>query len=261
MTDESFVRAYFERINYHGSTDVSVKTLHDLHAAHTLNIPFENLDVYLGRPILLDQDSLYEKIIVNKRGGDCFEMNGLFSLVLKTLGFKVTDLLARGTRDGINYHAKTHQVLLVEVDGEKWMCDVGYGNDGIMTPLLLKVGLEQKQIANTYRFGWHEKYGYVLHKEEENNFMPMYAFTLEECTFDDLLMSNHFTSTFPGAFFTMVKVCTMPTPDGRLTLFNDMFKILKNGQVTERKLTTEEEFKEVLREYFKLDYDAICKSS
>src|SRR5690554_2922341 len=97
MSNDAFVDAYFARINYQGDTDVSAQTLHALHAAHTLNIPFENLDVFLGKPILLDQDSLYKKIIQNKRGGYCFEMNGLFSIVLKELGFKVTDLLARGT--------------------------------------------------------------------------------------------------------------------------------------------------------------------
>ena len=67
MVDKAFINAYLQRINYHGSTDVSVKTLHELHAAHTLNIPFENLDVYLGRPILLDKDSLYEKLRQAKR--------------------------------------------------------------------------------------------------------------------------------------------------------------------------------------------------
>lgn len=261
MVDDAYIKAYLERINYHGRTDVSVETLHALHAAHTLNIPFENLDVYLGRYIFLDQDSLYRKIIVKKRGGYCFEMNGLFSLVLKALGFKVTDLLARGTRDGINYHAKTHQALLVEVAGQKWICDVGYGNDGIMTPLLLEIGLEQEQPAYTYRFGWHEKYGYVLQRKEGDRFIPMYAFTLEECIYDDFVMSNHYTCTFPESFFTMVRFCTIPTTDGRVTLFNNTFKILKNGRVTERVLASEEEFKEILREYFKLDYDDIVQSS
>jgi arylamine N-acetyltransferase len=136
MTDENFnLDSYLERIKYSGGTDISEKTLRELHIAHTLNIPFENLDVYYGKPVLLDKASLFNKIVTNRRGGYCFEMNGLFSLVLQKLGFNVTNLLARGTMDGINFTTKTHQVILVENNGKRWLADVGFGNDGIIAPL------------------------------------------------------------------------------------------------------------------------------
>jgi N-hydroxyarylamine O-acetyltransferase len=115
MADETLnLDKYLERINYSGSTKATEETLHDLHVCHTLNVPFENLDVFYNMPPLLDEFSLYNKIVLNRRGGYCFEMNGIFSIVLKKMGFKVTDLLARVTIDGTNYTAKTHQVLLVE---------------------------------------------------------------------------------------------------------------------------------------------------
>ena len=109
--------SYFERINYRGSTEASEDTLRDIHIAHTLNVPFENLDVFYRRPILLDGASLYKKIVKERRGGYCFEMNGIFSLVLQEMGFKVTNLLARVTVDGIHYTTKTHQAILVETEG------------------------------------------------------------------------------------------------------------------------------------------------
>ena len=105
--------SYFERINYGAARKPSEDSLRDIHIAHTLNVPFENLDVFYRRPILLDGASLHKKIVRERRGGYCFEMNGIFSLVLQEMGFKVTNLLARVTIDGIHYTTKTHQAILV----------------------------------------------------------------------------------------------------------------------------------------------------
>ncbi len=249
--------SYFERIKYTGRTDVTEETLRNLHIAHTLNIPFENLDVYYGRPVLLDPESLSGKLINNRRGGYCFEMNGLFSLVLQRLGFRVKNLLARGTIDGIDYIAKTHQVLLIEKGNKKWLADVGFGNDGIMAPLLLEEGTDQQQFAHTYRLIKHSKFGYVLQKKDRNDYTSLYAFTLEECQPMDFVMSNHFTSTFPNSFFLTMRMITMPTKEGRITLTDSHFKISANGDTTENKIENDDEFKMVLKKYFDLDLDRI----
>ena len=138
MTDQKFdLDAYFERINYSGSKEPTEEALNDIHTCHTLNVPFENLDVFYGKSPLLDEASLYSKIVNNRRGGYCFEMNGIFSIALREMGFRVTNLLARVTIDGMNYTSKTHQVILVEAGDKKWLADVGFGNDGITAPLLL----------------------------------------------------------------------------------------------------------------------------
>jgi N-hydroxyarylamine O-acetyltransferase len=147
--------AYFERINYKGGTEVSEDTLRNIHIAHTLNVPFENLDVFYKRPILLDEASLYKKIVTDRRGGYCFEMNGIFSFALQAMGFNVTNLLAKVTVDGVHYTTKTHQAILVETGGNRWLADVGFGNDGIIAPLILEESKEQKQFAHTYRLVTH----------------------------------------------------------------------------------------------------------
>jgi len=260
VANDSFnITAYLKRINYQGSLDVSFATLRGLHIAHVTNIPFENIDVYLGRPIKLDRKSLFNKLVVNKRGGYCFEMNGLFSIALKELGFTVRDLLARGTIDGVNYMSRTHQVLVVEIGDQRYMADVGYGNDGIREPLLLEEGLEQRQFTDTYRFKKDKRYGYILQKKAGKEFRPLYAFTLEECCPEDFLMSNHYTSTYPDSFFRMARVCTMPTLDGRITLFANELKILADGELTKRVIKDEDDFRQVMKDYFKLDFDAISK--
>ncbi|KPU43132.1 N-hydroxyarylamine O-acetyltransferase [Oxobacter pfennigii] len=259
MSNDTFnIQAYLERINYEGKTDVSYETLYGIHLAHTFNVPFENLDVYLRRPIPLDKESLFKKIVLNKRGGYCFEMNGLFSFVLQDLGFKVSNLLARGTRDGITYSPKTHQVLMVELDGKRYLADVGYGNDGIEAPVLMEPNLEQKHFHNTYRILEDPKVGYILQRKVDDGFRIMYAFTLEECSPMDYVMSNHYTATYPESLFIKIRLCTMPSKEGRITLTDGNLKVIKDGTITETKLSGDEkEFNELLKKYFKLDMETV----
>jgi N-hydroxyarylamine O-acetyltransferase len=254
------LESYFERIGYKGRADVSEDTLRDIHIAHTLNVPFENLDVFYRRPILLDEASLYKKIVNARRGGYCFEMNSIFSLVLRKMGFKVTNLLAKVSVDGIHYTTKTHQAILVEAEGKKWIADVGFGNDGIIAPLILEENTEQKQFAHTYRLVTHSTLGYLLQKKREDRYDPLFAFTLEECTPEDFLMSNHFTATFPESFFLKMRMCTMPTKDGRITLTDDHFKVAKNDNVLDSPIANEREFTSLLKEHFGLDLSIIKPS-
>ncbi len=251
------LHAYLDRINYSGTIDVTEETLRELHIAHTLNIPFENLDVYYGRPVSLDVPSLFSKIVINRRGGYCFEMNGLFSYVLQQTGFKVINLLARGTVDGIQFHTKTHQVMLVECGDKRWLADVGFGNDGIIAPLLLREYMDQKQFAHTYRLIKDPKFGYILQKKRGSEYDSLYAFTLEECYPMDFIMSHHFTSTFPDSFFTKMKMVTMPTKEGRITLTDNQFKHVKNGNVSEKAIKNDGEFNIILKGYFNLDLELI----
>lgn len=259
MADELFnLDKYLERINYSGSTKATEETLHGLHICHTLNVPFENLDVFYGRSPLLDEASLYNKIVLNRRGGYCFEMNGIFSIVLKKMGFKVTDLLARVTIDGMNYTAKTHQVLLVETGNTRWLADVGFGNDGIIAPLRLDIENGQKQFAHEYRIIKETRFGgYLLQKKAGDAYNSLYAFTLEACSLDDFIMSNHFTATFSGSFFKMMRMCTMPTKEGRITLTDTHYKFVSDGNISETSLKNEDEFQRYLIKNFKLDLDLV----
>ena len=161
---------YFERVAYKGSAEAGENALRDIHIAHTLNVPFENLDVFYRKPILLDGASLYKKIVEKRRGGYCFEMNGIFSIVLQEMGFKVANLLAKVALDDAQYTTKTHQAILVETGRTRWLADVGFGNDGIIAPLILEENLEQKQFAHTYRLMKHETLGYVLQKKAEDRY-------------------------------------------------------------------------------------------
>src|SRR5262249_29151135 len=137
--------AYLERIQYRGDPRPDVTTLHDLHLAHATHVPFENLDVLLGRPIRLDLDSLQAKIVRGRRGGYCFEQNVLLAAVLEHVGFRVDRLAARVRYRAQHVLPRTHMLLRVEVEGRSWMCDVGFGSEGLLLPMPLAVGAECRQ--------------------------------------------------------------------------------------------------------------------
>ncbi|MGE5735060.1 MAG: arylamine N-acetyltransferase family protein, partial [Acidobacteriota bacterium] len=143
------VAAYLDRIGYSGPTEPTAETLCWLHRAHMLTVPFENLDIALHRAILLDRDKFIKKIVGERRGGFCYELNGAFAALLEELGFEVTLLSARVPRqDGSESPEFDHLTLRVDLE-EPWLADVWFG-DFILEPLRLSVDLEQKQDAGVF---------------------------------------------------------------------------------------------------------------
>lgn len=134
------VSAYRDRINYRGSTEPTIETLRALHRAHLLAVPFENLDIHLNRRIVLDEAALFEKIVVHRRGGFCYELNGLFAGLLRRLGFAVTIFSANVLHGGIPAEID-HLTLLIQLE-ERWIADVGFG-DSSRLPLRLDFDGEQ----------------------------------------------------------------------------------------------------------------------
>src|SRR5678816_1691405 len=144
------LKAYFGRIGYVGRPRVDLATLHALHRAHLLAVPYENLDIQLGRPVGLDAQAAFDKIVTRGRGGWCYEMNSLFAAVLEEIGFKVTRMAGAVMREALgDIVLGNHLVLLVSVDGEPWIADVGLG-DGSLDPFVLRAGPFS---VEGYRFG------------------------------------------------------------------------------------------------------------
>src|SRR5581483_1774514 len=141
---------YLKRINYHGSLEPTLQTLQALHEAHLLAVPFENLDIHLGRKILLDEASLWTKIVEQRRGGFCYELNGMFAWLLRALGFRVSMLSADVARDTGEFGPEfDHLTLLVHLE-EDWLADVGFGNS-FRQPLQMQDLLMQAQSRGIYR--------------------------------------------------------------------------------------------------------------
>jgi len=253
MTDFQ-LQQYFERIAYAGGARPTLETLAALHTAHVFAIPFENLDVMRGARISLEPQALFDKLVTRGRGGYCFEMNGLFSLVLSSLGFRVKNLLARVANGG-EFSAKTHQVLAVAIGGSEYLADVGFGGSGISAPLRLELDAEQPQLADTYRFAADTRHGFVLQRKVGGEFTPMYAFTRDEAITEDYAVANHYTSTYPQSYFKSMRFATKPTRTGRVTLTERSLKIADGESVSERAVSGEAEFASLLLEYFGLRID------
>jgi N-hydroxyarylamine O-acetyltransferase len=208
------LEAYLVRIGYAGPREVTSHTLAALHEAHVAAIPFENLDILLGRGISLDLDALQAKLVGARRGGYCFEQNTLFRAVLEALGFRVTSLAAR-VRGGGVLRPRTHMLLRVDLPAGPWLADVGFGGDGLVRPLPLAAGPRRD--------------GYALHREDDlfvltgdltGERTDLYAFTLEPQYPVDFEMANHFTSTWPRSPFVQSLTAQRSWPHRRAILRN-----------------------------------------
>jgi N-hydroxyarylamine O-acetyltransferase len=239
---------YLNRIVHTGPLAPTPDTLRQLQRAHLFHVPFENLDIALGRRILCDENAFLAKIVNRRRGGFCYEMNGAFSALLRELGFRVTLLSARVPReDGSAGPEFDHLTLRVDLD-EPWLVDVGFG-DSFLDPLRLALNQPQTQNGLTYRLIDHNQ---TLHVErlENDAWKPQYNFTLQPRALQDFAPMCHYHQTSPDSPFTRKKLCTMATHDGRITLSEQRLIFTRNGKKEEQLLTTEEEWRSALKQYF-----------
>lgn len=244
------VKAYLERINYRGSVAPTAETLRALQAAHLLAVPFENLSIHAGQPIILEDGALFTKIVERGRGGFCYEANGLFAALLRALGFGVTMLSAGVARaDGSFGPDFDHMALMVALE-ERWLADVGFG-DSFREPLRLDERGEQVQGERAYRIVPDGPYLVLAQRGEGGKWGAQYRFTLRPHEYADYAEMCRYHQTSPESHFTKARICSRATEAGRITLSEMRFiTTSRGGARTERALTNEEEYAEVLREHF-----------
>jgi N-hydroxyarylamine O-acetyltransferase len=207
--------AYFDRIGFAGPTTPRPETLTALQRAHRRAIPFENLDIPLGRGISLAPEAIFAKLVTARRGGYCFEQNGLFLAVLKALGFAAGPLLARVWLSATpeNVPARSHTLILVEAAGRAWISDVGFGG-AIALLLPLARGRVTDEDGVRHSLDPDPDHGWMLRR----NGAPQYSFTDAPVWPADLVQANHFAATAPQSRFTRVVVVSRPMPEGLATL-------------------------------------------
>lgn len=250
------IRNYLERIGFDEPVRLNVETLFGLHRTHLLTVPFENLDIHLGKSINLDEQTLWDKIVLRKRGGFCYELNGMFAWLLQRIGFDVTYLNARVyNAAGKRGREFDHLTLRVSVPGEEagWLVDVGFG-DSFFEPLRLDDNGEQIQGSRAYRLDNVKDGIDLLRREHAGKWNRQYFFDLQARTFpDDYKASCRYHQTSPKSSFTRERVISLATPDGRITLDNNNLTVTTNGKRIKRQLNGEEEFQEFLKYYFDID--------
>jgi N-hydroxyarylamine O-acetyltransferase len=241
--------SYLNRIGYAGPTHPTPDLLRTLHRAHLLSVPFENLDIVLGRKIVCEEKFFVEKIIGRHRGGFCYELNGAFATLLRALGFQVTLLSARVPREGGSQTPEfDHLTLRVDLE-EPWLADVGFG-DCFLSPLRLDAGAEQAQDGRPYRITEEAGSLHVESKESGGIWNRQYSFSLTPRRLDEFAAMCHYHQTSPQSPFTRKKLCTLATADGRITLSDNRLIITRNRSREERILESEEEWRNALKNFF-----------
>ncbi len=251
--------AYFARIGYGGPRTPTLEVLHAITAHHAAAIPFENLDVLLGRGIDIEPAAVERKLVREKRGGYCFEQNSLLLLALRELGFQVAPLSARvrWQRPREFTPPRTHLLLRVELEGESWLTDVGVGGLSLTAALRLDQDGEQATPHEPRRIV--REAGRCFHQVRfEAEWLDVYEFTGEEMPAIDRELANWWTSTNPASKFRQNLSVARAGLDGtRRTLLNREFTLRhRDGRAEKREIATPDELLEVLARDFGLSFPA-----
>ncbi|XP_074549077.1 arylamine N-acetyltransferase, pineal gland isozyme NAT-10-like [Halichoeres trimaculatus] len=253
---------YLTRIGFSGPSEPTLDVLRSVHLCHLLTVPFENLTAHSGGRVQLEIPLLYGKIVNQHRGGFCCENNGLFSWLLGKLGFQVTILSGqvKSRITGCYGPPFDHLILLVSLDGTRWLCDVGFGVTGFSTPLSLETSGPQELGHRVYRIRKNEGLHFLEWQQEENKgpdgeWTEIYKFTLEPRCLEDFAEMCEYHQSSPYSVFFCKSLCMVFKPEGGLTyighrLISTTFPTqTKEFERTTRELR-DEEIPEILAEKF-----------
>jgi N-hydroxyarylamine O-acetyltransferase len=254
---------YLERIGYSGPVTMSEKTLFDIHEAHSFSVPYENLEIIERKPLSLDFESLYNKIVARRRGGYCFEINGIFSWLLAQLGFAPREYFGRWIwKEPLPIPMKRHRISKVTIQGTPYICDVGVGAPTYVRPLVFEVGLVQEQYGLSFRILKDDVLGFVVQKlSEEGEWEDFYSFTEEVVQPIDFYYAHYWCTTHEDSMFLRNTMVHMPTKYGRNTI-GDIFdpvaavrvrefrRTMPDGSVQRFVPRTKEAYESALKECF-----------
>lgn len=251
-SDISFdLSAYFARIGYEGPRTATLETLRAIQRLHPQAIAFENLDPLLGIPVRLDIESLQRKLIRSRRGGYCFEHNGVLLQALRALGFRVSGLAARvvWNQPDDSIPPRSHMVLKVELPEGAYLADVGFGMSPT-APLRLAPDVEQHTPHEPFRLLRSDGH-FILQCGLKEEWTSFYRFDLQEQAPIDYQVANYYVSTWPTSHFVQSLIAARATPEGRYGLRNNRLTIRRlTGESEQRALANAAEVSAALRDLF-----------
>ena len=255
--DAVTVAEYFRRVSYTGPTEPTIDVLAALVAAHNRSIPFENLDPVMGVPVAdLRPEALLDKLVRRRRGGYCFEHNGVMAYVLSELGFGVDVLGGRVVwmNTSGELPAQTHQALAVTVPGEngRYLVDVGFGGQTLSSPIRFETDTAQQTRHEPYRIREHED-GYVLESEIRDNWQPLYLFSTRPFPMIDRQVGSWYVSTYPESGFVTGLSVALVTDDARWNLRGRNLAIHRKGESERIRYDTAAQVVEALTDQFGID--------
>jgi len=227
-----------------------IETLRLLQYQHLLHIPFENLDIHWKRPIVLDSDRFYEKIVESGRGGFCYELNGLFNELLIAIGFHTHLVSGRVYGpDKVPGPEFDHMAIVVLIGNDEYLADVGFG-DFIAEPLKIDPSSEQVDREGVFIIRLTEHGAFEVEKKDGNGWKPECLFGRNAHALQEFAGMCEFHQTSPDSHFTKGKVCSQLTADGRKTLTDKSFIVTVDGEKTDKPVDSEDKFAEILQREF-----------
>lgn len=253
MLDDAQVATYLARLDFHATPGCNRATLDDLHLAHMLRVPFENLDIMQGIPIDLSLAGRYAKLVLQQRGGFCHELNSLFADLLQAIGFEVR-LLAAEVHDGQAYTAPfDHMLLAVALDGRTLVADVGFG-DSFRLPLAIDGTRSQQGVATYDVVRQGEEYT-LFRTRPDTGRQPQYRFRLDAHALEEFLPRCRHQQHSPQSHFTQQAICSRATADGRVSLSAARHILTTARSRSERRLENADEYRAVLQRDFNITLD------
>ncbi|GAB3882189.1 arylamine N-acetyltransferase family protein [Spirosoma agri] len=252
------IKAYLNRIRYTGELETTLATLQALHYQHLLAVPLENLNTQYGQAIVLEPDALFDKIVTQRRGGFCYELNGLFYELLRAIGFQVKRISGRVYDPGNGYNDEfDHLANIVHIDGSDWLVDVGFGRRFPLHPMPLTLNQTHEDRTGRYQLSRYDAdYLCVEQQDEAGDWIPAYRFTETARELTDFSAMCWFHQTSPDSYFTQNKLCTIVIPTGRITLTDRTLKITMPDRVVEQPVVDQNDFERLLLDYFGIDVKA-----
>jgi N-hydroxyarylamine O-acetyltransferase len=257
--------AYLARIQLSAPPPLDDLGLAAVQRAHRLAIPFENLDIRLGRGIRIDSESVFAKLVTAQRGGYCFEQNRLFADALSALGFSISPLLARVWLGASETPGHTHMLLLVTIDGQDWIADAGFGGS-YCPPMPLVEGAEVESPDGAAHRLTVDDRGWVLSRNghagatdgrgAREGWADQYSFTLATVAQADLALSNHWTATAPGTRFVTLVVASIALPNGFASLTDHAYRHYAGGEEVTAVIDDPRVYRERLSKMFGIDLSA-----
>ncbi len=247
---------FFERIGISPDTKIEKNDefLRLVQYNSVLNIAYENLDILDKKPLSLDAQSLFEKIVLNKRGGYCFEVNALLSWFFKENGFEVTDYFARFLRGEKEIPMRRHRILTVKCDDGVYFCDIGIGQIAPRYPVKLEEGIVQEQFGESYKFEKDER-GYVLYDLYKGTWREFISFTEDIAYEIDFVQPSFYCEAHPDSVFNKAPMLAIKTPEGRKTIDGRTYKVFMGDTLSHiEEGISYERFCELLSYDFKINY-------
>jgi len=229
--------------------ETNEEVLRFLQRKHLITVPFENLDIHWKRPIVLEVDRFYKKVVEEKRGGFCYELNGLFNELLRSLGFQTRLVSARvfnGTDHGPEFD---HAAIIVTIGDDEYVADVGFG-DFTTEPLRYSLGAEQQEPSGVFIIRKFDDEYIEVAKREGNDWKSEYIFKDVSRELSEFVEMCDFQQYSPDSHFTKGKVCSILTESGRKTLTDRKFIVTLGGEKTEREIASDAEFDAFLQREF-----------